>query len=103
MNKPYQIIRKPIVTEKAEEQKPTQNKVTLEVLKSASKPEIKSAIEQFFNVGVEAVHTMMYRGKVKRVGRFTGKRRNWKKAIVTLKPGADVDVFGGPDVPVADK
>jgi len=95
----YQIIRKALVTEKAEGQKPTLNKVTFEVHKDATKHQIKSAIEGYFEVGVKSVNTMVYRGKSKRVGRHIGKRKNWKKALVTLTKGADLDIFGGPDIP----
>lgn len=98
----YQIIKKSLVTEKAEAMKPAQNKVTFRVQKDAEKLDIRKAVEGFFGVGVVAVNTMVYRGKTKRVGRNSGKRSNWKKAIVTLKKGTDLDVFGGPDMPVAD-
>lgn len=98
----YQIIKKPLITEKAEEMKPTQNKVTFKVQKDAEKSDIRKAVEDFFGVGVVAVNTMVYRGKTKRVGRQAGKRSNWKKAIVTLKKGTDLDIFGGPDMPTAD-
>ena len=98
----YQVIKKPLVTEKAEAMKPTQNKVTFKVQKDADKPDIRKAVEGFFGVGVVAVNTTVYRGKNKRVGRHAGKRSNWTKAIVTLKEGADLNVFGGPDMPVAD-
>ncbi|MEW5853598.1 MAG: 50S ribosomal protein L23 [Myxococcota bacterium] len=88
------IIRKPLVTEKASALKAEANKVAFDVVKSANKHQIKQAVESAFNVTVVDVTTMSYRGKTKRVGRNTGLRSNWKKAIVTLKEGDDIDVLG---------
>jgi large subunit ribosomal protein L23 len=89
-----QILRKPLLTEKAISLKEASNKVVFEVHKDASKHEIKSAIEQLFEVKVKDVRTMIFRGKIKRVGKQTGKRRNWKKAVVTLPGDVDLDIFG---------
>ncbi|MGD9182417.1 MAG: 50S ribosomal protein L23, partial [Desulfobacterales bacterium] len=71
------------------------NQVTFEVDRLANRIEIKRAIETAFQVRVAGVQTMQVKGKTKRRGRFVGKRRNWKKAIVTLMPGERIDFFEG--------
>ena len=91
----YAVIRRPIITEKGNLQKELNNKVTFEVHPDATKQEIKAAVEKFFKVQVLNVHSLNQRGKVKRVGRFLGKRRNWKKAIVTLGPNQQIEFFEG--------
>lgn len=91
----YAVIRRPIITEKGNLQKELNNKVTFEVHPDATKKEIKTAVEKFFKVRVLNVHSLNQRGKVKRVGRFFGKRRNWKKAIVTLGPNDKIEFFEG--------
>ena len=91
----YAVIRRPIITEKGNLQKELNNKVTFEVHPDATKHEIKTAVEKFFKVRVLNVHSLNQRGKVKRVGRFLGKRRNWKKAIVTLGPNDQIEFFEG--------
>ncbi len=97
----YGVIIRPIVTEKTSALKAEANKVTFEVKKSANKIDVKTAVEGLFDVKVEDVSTSIMRGKAKRVGRSFGRRHNWKKAVVTLKKGTDLDVFGadGPGVP----
>jgi large subunit ribosomal protein L23 len=90
---PEQIIKRPIaLTEKASRMK-EQNKVAFEVAMDANKIAIKNAIEDLFDVKVAEVNTQIYRGKVKRMGRREMKRQNWKKAIVTLRPGFDIQFF----------
>ena len=69
------------------------NRYTFEVDKSANKVEIKKAVEKIFGVQVAAVNTMRVMGKVKRMGRYEGRRASWKKAIVTLKPGSKTIEF----------
>ena len=91
----YDIIKRPLVTEKSNIQKETANQLTFEVDRSANRIEIRRAIEQIFNVKVASVRTMQVTGKVKRRGRILGKRRDWKKAIVTLRPGERIDFFEG--------
>jgi large subunit ribosomal protein L23 len=88
----YDMIIKPVVTEKTTEQKEGNNQITFEVKPRANRIEIKRAIENIFNIKVEAVRTMNIKGKVKRRGRVIG---NWKKAIVTLMPGQRIDFFDG--------
>lgn len=91
----YDIIKRPLVTEKSNIQKETANQLTFEVDRQANRIEIRRAIEQIFNVKVASVRTMQVTGKVKRRGRILGKRRDWKKAIVTLRPGERIDFFEG--------
>jgi large subunit ribosomal protein L23 len=90
----YDVVQRPLLTEKSQALKSESNKVVLAVAKQATKIEIRQAVEQLFSVKVTAVATMVYRGKDKRVGQIQGKKSNWKKAIVTLKAGTDLDVFG---------
>ena len=89
------IVRPLIMTEKGERLKEAQNKVLFEVALKASKPEIKSAVEKLFKVGVLEVNTVVVRGKVTRMGRRMGKRPNWKKAVVTLREGDTIEFFEG--------
>ena len=91
----HEIIIKPLITEKTSIQKELNNQLTFEVDRRANRIEIKQAIESIFNVRVAAVKTMQITGKIKRRGRITGKRRDWKKAIVTLLPGERIDFFEG--------
>ena len=91
----YEIIKRPILTEKTTIQKEEANKITFEVDRRANKIEIKQAVEKIFKVKVVDVNTMMVRGKVKRVGKFKGKRPDWKKAVVTLKPGEQIPFLEG--------
>lgn len=91
----HSILRKPRITEKGSMMSETASIVTFEVPVDANKTEIKHAVQSVFGVDVEDVRTMIVRGKVKRRGRHIGKRSNWKKAIVTLAEGQDIDFFGG--------
>ena len=91
----YDIIRRPLITEKTNIQKELANQVTFEVDRNVNRVEIRRAIEQLFKVKVTSVRTMQVKGKIKRRGRFVGKRRDWKKAIVTLQPGERIDFFEG--------
>ncbi len=90
---PEHIIKRPIaLTEKAARLK-EQNKVVFEVSPKANKIEIRQAVEAMFDVKVTDVSTLVNRGKVKRLGRRLTKRPNWKKAIVTLQEGDDIQFF----------
>ena len=91
----YEVIKRPILTEKTTSQKEESNQITFEVDQRANKIEIKQTVEKIFKVKVVDVHTMTVQGKVKRLGRFSGKRSDWKKAIVTLKPGEQVPFLEG--------
>ena len=92
---PHEILRKPVITEKSTIQKEANNQFTFEVDRRANKVEIRRAVEQVFNARVVNVRTIRMDGKVKRFGRTLGKRRNWKKAIVTLAQGEHVEFFEG--------
>ena len=92
---PYKILLKPLVTEKSNLQRENGNQVVFEVAQSANKQVIKAAVEKAFKVTVEEVRTLIVRGKYKTVGRYQGKRSNWKKAIVSLKTGDKIDLFEG--------
>lgn len=89
------VLKTPRLTEKSVIQKETMNQVTFQVSTDANKIEIKRAIEKVFQVTVLNVNTINNRGKKKRLGRFTGRRPNWKKAIVTLKEGDKIEYFEG--------
>lgn len=89
----YDVIKKPLVTEKSTVAKDTNNVVAFVVNRDANKIEIKAAAEKLFNVSVDSVRTSNVAGKVKRYGKTTGKRSNWKKAYVTLKEGSNIDFF----------
>lgn len=91
----FEIIKRPLNTEKTNIQKEIANQVTFEVDRRANRIEIKRAIETAFKVRVSSVQTMQVKGKSKRRGRIVGKRRDWKKAIVTLMPGERIDFFEG--------
>ncbi|UCD85046.1 MAG: 50S ribosomal protein L23 [Deltaproteobacteria bacterium] len=91
----YQLIKRPLITEKSNISRDQQNQVTFEVDRRANKLEIKRAVEAIFKVKVLKVRTLQVAGKVKRMGRNTGKRPNWKKAMVTLNKGEKIDFFEG--------
>lgn len=90
----HQILRRPVVTEKAMGAQ-AEGKYTFRVPVTASKPEIAHAVEEMFGVKVTGVHTMHVHGKVRRRGKFTGHTPDWKKAIVTLAPGSSIQTFEG--------
>jgi large subunit ribosomal protein L23 len=91
----YQILKRPLITEKSTTEKEIHNKLFFEVERGANKIEIKQAVEAMFKVNVLDVTTMHVAGKKKRVGKFFTRRPNWKKAIVTIKPGQRVEFFEG--------
>jgi large subunit ribosomal protein L23 len=91
----YSVIKRPMVTEKTSIQKEKDNQVTFEVDRKANRIEIRRAVEEIFNVHVAGVRTLHVRGKFKQRGRILGKRRDWKKAVVTLLPGERIDFFEG--------
>ncbi|HEV2306511.1 MAG TPA: 50S ribosomal protein L23 [Candidatus Acidoferrales bacterium] len=84
---PYEIIRRPIITEKGLGVKETQQTAVFEVARNASKTQIKEAVQMAFNVKVAEVRTAIYHGKTPRRGRSEGQRPDWKKAYVKLAPG----------------
>ena len=91
----YEVLQGPLLTEKGTLLKEKDNKVLFKVSKNANKIEIKNAVESIFKVKVDCVTTMNYKGKKKRMGKYEGKRSDWKKAIVTLKEGEKLDFIEG--------
>ena len=93
MKNVYEVIRRPLITEKAAILKETRRTLCFEVHRDATKPEIKKAVEALFSVKVADVRVARVHGKVKRQGRYAGKRPDWKKAYVVLKPGEKMIEF----------
>ncbi len=89
----YDIIKRPLITEKAVVAKEMFGRYSFEVALTASKPVVRKAVEDFFKVKVQEIKTMIIHGKKRRIGRYSGKRPNWKKAIVTLEKGQKIDLF----------
>ena len=95
MKSPYQIIRRPVITEKGLGVKETQSTLVFQVAPKATKTEIKEAVQSIFKVKVHSVRTATYPGKERRRGKFAGYRPDWKKAYVTLAEGSRIDVTTG--------
>ncbi len=95
MKDPREIIRRPLVTEKSTLEREASNIVTFDVAPGANKIEIKAAVETLFDVKVLEVRTSRVRGKRRRVGRFSGRRADWKKARVVLRQGDAIEFFEG--------
>ena len=89
-----QVLLAPIISEKATRLGEKQNQVLFKVMRDATKPEIKAAVELMFKVEVASVSTLVQKGKVKRFGRSTGRRDHVKKAFVSLKPGQELNFSG---------
>ncbi|MBV9087335.1 MAG: 50S ribosomal protein L23 [Acidobacteriaceae bacterium] len=87
MKSAYQIIRRPVITEKGLGVKESQGTLVFEVAANATKTEVKEAVQQIFKVKVDSVRTANFPGKERRRGKFTGYRPDWKKAYVRLKSG----------------
>jgi large subunit ribosomal protein L23 len=85
------VLLAPVVSEKGTFLADRHSQVIFKVLQDATKPEVKAAVEAMFKVEVESVQIANVGGKVKRFGQFTGRRRNWKKAYVCLKPGQEIN------------
>jgi large subunit ribosomal protein L23 len=108
MRSPEEIIKRPLLTEKGTRLKETggqpegeldpetlKSQLLFEVARDANKVEIRYAVQKLWNVDVLSVRTSLVRGKEKRMGRFIGKRSNWKKAVVTIAAGQNVEFFEG--------
>jgi large subunit ribosomal protein L23 len=97
MSRPaYQVVLAPLITEKSTKLKDAQELLCFRVARDANKIEIKRSIEELFNVKVATVRTALVHGKMKRVGRNLGKRPDWKKAYVRLRPGEkSIEYFEG--------
>jgi len=89
------VVKRPLITEKAERNREAVRQYAFEVHRDATKIQVKKAVEKLFAVHVTAIRTSIARGKNKRVGRNFGRRPNWKKAIVTLKEGETISLFEG--------
>jgi large subunit ribosomal protein L23 len=92
---PERTVVRPIITEKSARLQFDENRYAFEVARDATKPEIRRAVEQLFDVRVVDVRTMNMAGKKRRVRYAVGRRPNWKKAIVTLADGDSIDVYEG--------
>ena len=93
MKNMYEVIRRPLVTEKMTNLKETQRTLGFEVHRDATKPEIKKAVETLFGVKVQDVRVANVHGKMKRQGRYQGRRPDWKKAYVVLREGEKMVEF----------
>ena len=91
----HDIIRHPVLTEKSRYQQTDSNKFTMEVEKNANRIEIKRAVQDVFKEKVAAVNTMNVTGKRNRMRGIRGKKRDWKRAIITLSPGERIESFDG--------
>jgi large subunit ribosomal protein L23 len=90
---PRQVLRRPLLTEKATIAREGRNEFAFEVNPKANKIQIKAAVEKEFNVKVSDVRTVTMKGKMKRQGFTAGRRPDWKKALVTLAAGSTIDLF----------
>ena len=90
----HEVLRRPIITEKSGLQSEYLNRYTFEVDVRANKHQVRDAVEHVFDVQVVSVNVMNVRGK-SRLGKVTGRTRDWKKAIVTLAPGQSIQFFAG--------
>ena len=108
MRSPEEIIKRPLLTEKGTRLKETGGRgdgevdpetlkaqLLFEVARDANKVEIRYAIQKLWNVDVLSVRTSVVRGKEKKMGRYVGRRSNWKKAVVTIAPGQNIEFFEG--------
>ncbi|HUU27035.1 MAG TPA: 50S ribosomal protein L23 [archaeon] len=95
MKDPYQIVKRPLLTEKSDHLRENDNQYVFEVDPRANKLEIKHAVETLFGVKVTKVRLQNRIGKSKRMGRFVGKRHDWKKAYVSLEKGNAIELFEG--------
>ena len=108
MRAPEEIIKRPLLTEKGTLLKESggqgegevdpetlKSQLLFEVARDANKIEIRQAVEKLWNVDVLSVRTAVVRGKEKKMGRYIGRRSNWKKAVVTIAPGQNIEFFEG--------
>lgn len=90
---PYQVLKKPVITEKSLGAKESARTLCFQVEAHATKPEIRDAVQKIFKVKVESVRTALFHGKTRRRGRTMGHRPDWKKAFVKLKPGEKIPEY----------
>ena len=93
MNRREYVLKLPVITEKSTYVKENLRTVAFKVLRDANKIEIRDAVEKIFKVKVQSVRTANFHGKKRRQGRYSGRRPDWKKAYVTLKPGEKMIEF----------
>ncbi len=93
MNQREAVLKLPVITEKSTHIKENLRTLTFKVARKANKQDIKEAVEKIFKVKVESVRTATFHGKIRRQGRFSGRRPDWKKAYVTLKEGEKMVEF----------
>lgn len=93
MKDPRSVVKRALITEKGTNLREVRNQYHFEVARAANKIDVKRAIESIFSVKVAEVRTMNVHGKVKRQGRWVGRRNDWKKAIVTLQPDHKIELF----------
>ncbi len=91
----YQVLLSPHISEKSSVAAERDNQIVFKVATTATKPEIKAAVEKLFNVQVERVQVSNVKGKSKRFGARMGRRSDWKKAYITLQEGQDIDFLSG--------
>ena len=91
----YQILKRPLITEKGTRQKEQSNQMLFEVDRRANKVMVRNAVESIFKVKVRSVKLMNVKGKERRIGRNAGRRPDWKKAMVRLGPGENIEFFEG--------
>jgi len=89
----YQVLRRPLVTEKGTKQKEQSNQIAFEVDRRANKILVRNAVENIFKVKVLGVKVINVKGKERRIGRNVGKKPDWKKAIVRIAPGETIEFF----------
>jgi len=85
------VLLAPVISEKSRVSAEKHNRVVFKVKRTATKPQVKRAVELLFKVEVDSVHVLNVKGKDKRFGKFVGTRSDWKKAYIKLKPGFDID------------
>lgn len=93
MSNAYDILIRPVLTEKTTGLMDAGNKIVFRVKRDATKPQVKAAVQQLFGLSVKSVNTLTMPSKPKRVGRWTGRRGGFKKAVVTLHEGEALDLF----------
>jgi large subunit ribosomal protein L23 len=91
----HDVIKGPLITEKYDRAREQHGQYSFLVDKKATKHDVRRAVEAHFKVGVTEVRTLIIRGKIKRVGKSSGQRSNYKKAVVTLKEGDKIELFEG--------
>ena len=97
MNRPVsEVLVAPVLSEKSVTIKDAQNRYTFKVRSAANKVDIRKAVETLFKVKVDKVRTMIFMGKMHKVGRYEGRRSDWKKAVVTVKAGTKIDLTNLP-------